>query len=90
MPTTFQEHALRVQEHLEGFYRIRILTTDILDPLIGDLDGAEIHIDYAVTPEERPDQSHLCSAKVRRSGIAPIHDGRRERLHIRGDQGVLN
>jgi hypothetical protein len=32
---------------------VRVVTRDIPDPLIGDLDGAEIHIDCAVTPEQR-------------------------------------
>ena len=35
------------------FYGIRVVTRDIPDPLTGDLDGSEIHIDYAVTPEQR-------------------------------------
>jgi hypothetical protein len=51
--TAFTEYGARVQEHLERFYGIRVVTRDITDPLTGDLDGAEIHIDYAVTPEER-------------------------------------
>jgi hypothetical protein len=49
----FAEYAARVQEHLERFYGIRVVTRDIPDPLTGDLDGAEIHIDYAAGPEER-------------------------------------
>jgi hypothetical protein len=53
MPATFQDYGIEVAQHLERFYGIRILTRDIPDPLTGDLDGAEIHIDYAVTPEER-------------------------------------
>jgi hypothetical protein len=53
MPTSFQGHARRVQEHLERFYGIRVVIRDIPAPLIGDLDGAEIHIDYAATAEER-------------------------------------
>src|ERR1700722_2429670 len=51
--TTFAEYSARVQDHVERFYGIRIVTRDIPDPLTGDLDGAEIQIDYAVTPEER-------------------------------------
>ena len=51
--TVFTEHSSRVQQHLESFYGIRIVTRDIPDPLTGDLDGAEIHLDYAVNPEER-------------------------------------
>jgi len=38
---------------MEARYQVRVVTRDIPDPLIGDLDGAEIHIDYAVTPEQR-------------------------------------
>ncbi|MEO8098277.1 MAG: hypothetical protein ABI811_11300 [Acidobacteriota bacterium] len=40
-------------QHIEGCYGIRVITRDVTDPLIGDLDGEEIHIDYAVTAEER-------------------------------------
>jgi hypothetical protein len=43
----------RVQERIEGRYRVRVVTRDIPDPLIGDLNGSEIHIDFAVTPEQR-------------------------------------
>jgi len=50
---TFGEYGARVQEHLEGFYGIRVVTRDIPDPLTGDLDGAEIDIDYAASAEER-------------------------------------
>ena len=53
MEIRFAEYATRVQEHLEGFYGIRVVTRDIPDPLTGDLDGAGIHIDHAVTPEQR-------------------------------------
>jgi hypothetical protein len=53
MDIQFADYASRVQQHLEGFYGIRVVTRDIPDPLTGDLDGAEIHIDYAVTPEQR-------------------------------------
>src|SRR5260370_34754556 len=49
----FTEYSDHVQEHLERTYGIRILTTDIPDPLTGDLDGVEIQIDYAVSPEQR-------------------------------------
>ena len=53
METPFEEYSGRVQKHLENFYGIHVVTRDIPDPLTGDLDGAEIHIDYAVTPEQR-------------------------------------
>jgi hypothetical protein len=49
----FERHCARVQQRLEGSYGIRVVTRDIPDPLTGDLDGAEIQIDYAVTPEQR-------------------------------------
>src|ERR1700689_5688263 len=53
METPFDEYSARVQKHLESVYGIRVVTRDIPDPLTGDLDGSEIHIDYAVTPEQR-------------------------------------
>ena len=49
----FPELCARVQQHIEGRYAIRVVTRDIPDPLIGDLSGSEIHIDCAVTPEQR-------------------------------------
>ncbi len=42
-----------MEERIQGAYGIRIVTRDIPDPLTGDLNGSEIHIDCAVTPEER-------------------------------------
>jgi len=53
MKIPFDEYSARVQKHLESFYGIRVVIRDIPDPLKGDLDGLEIHIDYAVTPEQR-------------------------------------
>jgi hypothetical protein len=49
----FTELAAHVQEHIERRYGVRVVTRDIPHPLVGDLDGAEIHIDCAVTPEQR-------------------------------------
>ncbi len=49
----FRDYCARVQEHLEQAHGIRVVTRDIPDPLTGDLDGAEIHVDYALTPEQR-------------------------------------
>jgi hypothetical protein len=49
----FAEYAARVQEHLERDWGIPEVTRDIPDPLTGDLDGAEIDVDYAITPEQR-------------------------------------
>jgi hypothetical protein len=42
-----------VEARLARVYRIPIVTRDVPDPLTGDLDGAEIHIDYAVEEELR-------------------------------------
>jgi hypothetical protein len=53
MQIRLADYATQVQEHLERFYGIRVVTRDIPDPLTGDLDGAEIHIDHAVTAEQR-------------------------------------
>src|SRR5689334_22708728 len=53
MPIPFAEYATRVQEHLERDWGIPVVTRDIPDPLTGDLDGAEIDVDYAITPEQR-------------------------------------
>ena len=53
MEIPFAEYGARVPNHLEEFYGIRVVTRDIPDPLTGDLDGCEIDIDYAVTPEQR-------------------------------------
>jgi hypothetical protein len=53
METRFDEYSARVQKHMESFYGIRVVTRDIPDPLTGDLDGAEIDIDYGVSPEQR-------------------------------------
>ena len=49
----FATYCGRVQAAIENGYRIHVVTRDIPDPLTGDLDGAAIHIDYAVTPEQR-------------------------------------
>jgi hypothetical protein len=49
----FADLCLRVEHHIRVAYGIPIVTRDIPDPLTGDLNGAEIHIDYAVTPEQR-------------------------------------
>lgn len=53
MSIPFARHCQQVETHLKTRYGIRVVTRDIPDPLTGDLDGLEIHIDYAVTPEQR-------------------------------------
>src|SRR6266567_8320454 len=49
----FSDCAGRLEQYIEQVYGIRVVTRDIPDPLTGDLNGAEIHIDCAVTPEQR-------------------------------------
>ncbi|HYX52666.1 MAG TPA: hypothetical protein VE783_04395 [Candidatus Limnocylindrales bacterium] len=49
----FTEYADRLQELLQQGYGIPVVTRDIPDPLTGDLNGAEIDLDYAITPELR-------------------------------------
>jgi len=49
----FANYCARVQERIEKAYGIRVVTTDVPDPLTGDLNGLEIQIDYAVTSEQR-------------------------------------
>lgn len=53
MSIPFTDYSARVQQRLEQVYGIHVVTRDIPDPLTGDLDGLDIHIDYAVTPELR-------------------------------------
>ena len=49
----FAKYCEAVQRHIESAYGIPIITRDVPDPLTGDLNGAEIHIDCLVTPEQR-------------------------------------
>ena len=49
----FADYSARVERHIEGIYGVRVITRDIPQPLTGDLNGAEIHIDCAVPPEPR-------------------------------------
>ncbi len=49
----FADYCLQVENRIQQAYGVRIITRDIPDPLTGDLNGAEIHVDYAVTPEQR-------------------------------------
>lgn len=53
MAIPFADYAAKVQDYFEHHYKIRVVTRDIPDPLTGDLDGAEIHVDYAITAEQR-------------------------------------
>jgi hypothetical protein len=49
----FHDYADRIQKLLLEAYGIPVVTRDIPDPLTGDLDGAEIDVDYAIMPELR-------------------------------------
>jgi hypothetical protein len=53
MEIPFADYSTAVEQHIERRYGLRVVTRDIPDPLTGDLDGIEIQIDYAVTPEQR-------------------------------------
>src|ERR1700681_2981690 len=53
MEIPFDEYSAGARKHLENVYGIRVVTRDVPEPLTGDLNGTEIHIDYAVTPEQR-------------------------------------
>src|SRR5271170_8100683 len=53
MEIPFADYCATVQKQIEQVYGLRVVTRDIPDPLTGDLNGAEIQIDYAVTPEQR-------------------------------------
>ena len=49
----FAEYCVTIEQRIERAYGVRVITRDIPDPLTGDLNGAEIHIDNAVTAEQR-------------------------------------
>ena len=49
----FDDDCAVVQQQIERVYGIKVVTRDIPDPLTGDLDGLEIHIDCAITAEQR-------------------------------------
>jgi hypothetical protein len=49
----FAAHCVRLEKHLADRYGIPVVTRDIPDPLTGDLNGLEIHVDYAITSELR-------------------------------------
>ena len=51
--TPFLDYCARVQERIENVYGIHVVTTDVPDPFTGDLNGTEIQIDSALTPEQR-------------------------------------
>jgi len=53
VPIPFAEYFARIQECLPRLYGIRVVFSEIPDPLLGDLDGLEIQIDPSCTAEQR-------------------------------------
>jgi hypothetical protein len=53
MEIRFLDYAARVQEYIEHSCGIPVITTKLSHSFVGDLNGAEIHIDNSVTPEQR-------------------------------------
>jgi hypothetical protein len=51
--TPFSDYCSPVEEHLKRRYGIEVVTRDVPDPLAGDLDGADLHVDHALTHEQR-------------------------------------
>lgn len=49
----FADYCEKVKHHLETTYGIPVVTRDVPDALTGDLNGAEVHIDCAVSSEQR-------------------------------------
>jgi hypothetical protein len=49
----FADYSARVERYIEKVYGVHVVTRDVPEPLTGDLNGAEIQIDYALTPEQR-------------------------------------
>jgi len=49
----FADHCARVERYLEETAGIRVVTRAIPGPLIGDLDGCEIHIDDCARADQR-------------------------------------
>ena len=49
----FSDYCQRVEQILNNRYGITVITRDIPDPLTGDLDGLQIHIDYLASAELR-------------------------------------
>lgn len=50
---SFADYCVKIERHIETAYGVRVITRDIPDPSTGDLNGAEVHLDCAVTPEQR-------------------------------------
>jgi len=48
----FMEVFNRLERHIEDTYGIPVVISDVADPFTGDLDGAEIRVDYDQTAED--------------------------------------
>lgn len=48
----FREIFNVLERHIEDRYKLPVVISDVTDPFTGDLDGAEIHVDYDLSPEE--------------------------------------
>jgi hypothetical protein len=94
MPATpsddrFREVFNLVERYIERRYGVPVVITDVPNPFTGDLDGAEIRVDYALTPEEAAFIIvHLfghtvqwnVSARARIIGVMPISSPSEELL----------
>ena len=49
----FRNYCESVERLVQERYGIPVIVRDIPDPLTGDLDGTEIHVDYALTWEQK-------------------------------------
>lgn len=54
MPTDERFRAIfnQLERHIEDRYAVPVVISDVTNPFTGDLDGAEIHVDYDITIEE--------------------------------------
>jgi hypothetical protein len=54
MPTEerFRQIFNRLERHIEDRYAVPVVISDVANPFTGDLDGAEIRVDYEVSLEE--------------------------------------
>jgi hypothetical protein len=51
-PDEFRTAFNLIERHIEARYAIPVIIADVTDPFTGDLDGAEIKVDYDNSPED--------------------------------------
>jgi hypothetical protein len=51
-PEDFQTAFNQIERHIEDKYAVPVVISDVADPFTGDLDGAQIKVDYANCPED--------------------------------------